>query len=217
MTSNVSVKRGPYARTARRRETVARAVLELVDEVGYEGVTTAQVSERAGISETTLLYHFPSKDHLLVAALARAEDLEAASRQAYASDAVLDARDIAAAAGHVDLNDRRFRLYLMLRGHAGTPGHPAADHFAQRTARQVDIFAQLIVHSQQAGKIIPGLDPRATARQVIAVWDGLTQLWISDPTFDVAMLMEDAIRRLTGQDLIDIQAILNRPVRETAR
>ena len=36
-----------------------------------QALTTAAVAQRAGMSERTMLYHLPTRDHLLVAALER--------------------------------------------------------------------------------------------------------------------------------------------------
>ncbi|NTW42822.1 MAG: TetR family transcriptional regulator, partial [Cellulomonadaceae bacterium] len=76
MTTAARKERGPYARTALRREQIARASLEIVVELGHENLTTAEVARRAGSSEATALYHFPSKDHLLVAALEHQDQLD---------------------------------------------------------------------------------------------------------------------------------------------
>src|SRR5262245_41863829 len=67
--------RGRYSRTAGRRLEIAQAVLDLVLDVGHARVTTAEVARRAGTSEATVLYHFPTKDHLLIAALDRDQEL----------------------------------------------------------------------------------------------------------------------------------------------
>ena len=72
-------KRGPYARTLVRRRHIAAVVLQLVDEIGPESLTTNQVAERSKTPETTLLYHFPSRDDLLVAALELADEQGAAA------------------------------------------------------------------------------------------------------------------------------------------
>jgi AcrR family transcriptional regulator len=207
MTSATTGKRGPYAPSKKRRETIAGAVLQLVDEFGHEGVTTALVAQRSGVGETTVLYHFPSKDHLLVAALQRSEDVQAEIAGAYLQDTVLDI-DALAHLATVNLDDHRNRLLMMLRGQAATPNHPAGEYFADRTARMVDVFSRLIAHSQQAGLAYPGLDPVVTARQVVAMWDGLNQMWMSDPTFDVAPVLVGAIHRLTGQSLMEIESVL---------
>lgn len=48
-------------------ETLIEAALDLFLERGYDATGTAQIAERAGVSEMTLFRHFPSKETLLVA------------------------------------------------------------------------------------------------------------------------------------------------------
>ncbi|WP_165759602.1 TetR/AcrR family transcriptional regulator [Rathayibacter oskolensis] len=207
MTTSAPTKRGPYASTQKRRATIIAAVVALVDELGHEGVTTALVSQRSGVSETTVLYHFPSKDHLLVAALAAIEEQAAAESHVDLDETVIDARSFR----HLpapEATDPRFRLMTAMKGWAASPDHPASEYFAGRNARMVEVFTRLVEHSQRTGLAHPAADPRVTALQVIAVWDGLSQLWVSDPSFDLGAAVEDAIRRLTGQNLMEIQKLL---------
>nr|PPQ55512.1 TetR family transcriptional regulator [Streptomyces sp. QL37] len=207
-----SQKRGPYQRSKERRERIALAVLELVDEFGHEGVTTALVAARSESREPTVLYHFPTKEHLLVAALDRVDDLEAdlsgISEGRFALD--LDAlRDVANAS--VTVHDRRLRLFVMLRGQAATPGHPAAEYFARRTERALTVWTGIITRSQRDGLAHPGLDPRDTARQVLALWDGLVLAHFSGQSFDCGQALVDGIRRLTGRNWVEALAEFNRP------
>lgn len=60
-------------------------MLDVVIEKGHGKVTTAEVAARASTSEATVLYDYPSKDHLLVAALELDRDLglEQAERDSY--------------------------------------------------------------------------------------------------------------------------------------
>ena len=67
-------RRGTYQRSRERREQITLAVLEIVDELGHDGVTTALVATRSDTPEATVLYHFPTKEHLLVGALERTDD-----------------------------------------------------------------------------------------------------------------------------------------------
>ncbi|MEH6380683.1 MAG: helix-turn-helix domain-containing protein [Dietzia cercidiphylli] len=53
-------------RSEQTRERLLRAALELMGDRGYDGVTTAAVAGRAGVSEMTLFRHFPTKAALLV-------------------------------------------------------------------------------------------------------------------------------------------------------
>jgi len=55
----------------RRSETqhkLCEAALDLLVEVGYERLTTAQIAQRAQVSKGALAHHYPSKDDMLVAA-----------------------------------------------------------------------------------------------------------------------------------------------------
>jgi AcrR family transcriptional regulator len=54
-------------RWERTHEALRRAALESFAEQGYSATGTAQVAERAGVSEMTLFRHFASKEALLLA------------------------------------------------------------------------------------------------------------------------------------------------------
>ncbi|MGH1523759.1 TetR/AcrR family transcriptional regulator [Leifsonia sp. L25] len=215
--SNTGAKRGPYARSRQRREDVANAVLELIDELGHEGVTTTLVAERSGISEATVLYHFPTKDHLLVAALQRADELTAAeSGVANVFSGTVDPdpdglehfEDMLAASRGIDTSPRA-RLLYMLRGQAATPGHPAAEYFEQRDAEAIGIFAKLIGARQEIGLVHPKVDPRDAATQFIAMWNGLGAMAYLHVDFDVNRLVLAGLRLLLGEQLMAARARLD--------
>jgi AcrR family transcriptional regulator len=55
---------------AARRERVIGAAVDLASDGGYEAVQMRDVASRADVALGTLYRYFPSKDHLLIAALA---------------------------------------------------------------------------------------------------------------------------------------------------
>jgi AcrR family transcriptional regulator len=55
------------------RERIVQAARELVVEHGYDGVSTGQVLERAGVSRGGLYHHFGGKDELMAAVLEAVE------------------------------------------------------------------------------------------------------------------------------------------------
>ncbi|MBK0422140.1 TetR/AcrR family transcriptional regulator [Leucobacter sp. CSA2] len=57
---------------------IIRAVLALLAERGYSGLSTAAVAKRAGVSTATLYRRWPSKRNLLLAAARQIADAEAA-------------------------------------------------------------------------------------------------------------------------------------------
>lgn len=62
---------GLSQRQGRQRERLFHATMSVALESGFGRVTMDAVAGRAGISKGGLLYHFPSKTHLIQALLAR--------------------------------------------------------------------------------------------------------------------------------------------------
>ena len=60
--------------TAHTTRRILRATCDSVAALGYAGTTLAIISEKVGVSRTALLYHFRSKDELMVAAIGRIFD-----------------------------------------------------------------------------------------------------------------------------------------------
>lgn len=191
-------KRGPYARTLVRRRLIANAVLDLVDEVGPEAVTTSHVAERSGIPEASVLYHFPTKDDLLVAACEQALEVSAELYRVDDVELRLDLDKFIEIYRPSSPADPRFRLGQIVRGLAAMPGTTAAEFFRRRTQRQVEIFTRLFEKRVSDGLARPDADAGLLARQVIALWEGLESVFANDAEVDTAYVLADAIRRLSG-------------------
>src|SRR5262245_29356863 len=61
-------RRTQEARSKAAREKLLRATLELLQERGYNGLTTKEVATRAGFSNGALMHHFSTKADLVIAA-----------------------------------------------------------------------------------------------------------------------------------------------------
>ena len=48
-----------------RQEQITRAALEVISSEGVQGLTTANIARRAGISEANLYRHFENKEAIL--------------------------------------------------------------------------------------------------------------------------------------------------------
>lgn len=203
VTSTKRGPRGPYAKTAQRRADIVAAALELVVDRGHRDVTTAEVAERAGVTEATVLYHFPSKDHLLVATLGRSE-ADDQQREAAAHtprvDLVWTAESVGRQAevnvGHAET----LRLFVRMAAEATEPSHPAHAWFVEHHRAAYSQFAETLRGLQESGQAHPDVDPNRFARQMVALWDGLQSQWLIDPSFDLAEEVVAAFRTLARED-----------------
>lgn len=169
-----------------RREVLACAAVVL-GERGFHGTSMAAVAQAAGLSQTGLLHHFPTKEALLTALLA---ERDRADREAIGEDtgppvgfAVLDRLRavVVANTGRSTL----VRLFTMVLGEADDPArggdHPGhrwlAEHHAQARA---DIITA-IVSGVAAGTVRADAPAETIARLTIAVMDGLQVQWLQDP------------------------------------
>lgn len=204
--------RGPGVKTPERRAAIARAALEVVTEVGHRALTTAAVAARAGISERAMLYHFPTRDHLLVAALEVSDadrEVDYVERHARSHGAQVEtlAEEFASQAMR---NDRVIRLMAALTAAATDPDHPAHPYFVEHHERAQSGLAHVVRAEQAAGLAHPELDPEETATQLLAMWLGLESLWLLRQDFDLAASLTSAFRRLTGRALMEQRALLDK-------
>jgi AcrR family transcriptional regulator len=95
------------------RARLLDATVELLVERGFAGTSTTLVSERAGVSRGAQLHHFPTKNDLVVAAVAHLTEVRGA--------------ELAAAAAAVPEGPQRTRAVLrMLGDHFSSPVFTAA-------------------------------------------------------------------------------------------
>ncbi len=85
MSTSATTRIPQEERTRAMRQRLLDATVELLVERGWSGTSTTLVSQRAGVSRGAQLHHFPTKDDLVLAAVAhlsevRAEELAEAAR-----------------------------------------------------------------------------------------------------------------------------------------
>lgn len=203
MSSATPARRGPYGKTRGRVETIATAAYELVAESGHRGLTMAEVARRCDLTEAQVLYHFPSRDHLLVAALRRSFALAEQRRVDAHVDEVVDPEEnLAASVTHGLSDPQMLRLFVSLSAEATDPEHPAHVWFREHHAGVAAAYADLLVRLQRRGWAHPDVDPQQFARQLAALWDGLQAQWLVDPAFDLAREVAAGMRVLARRDAV---------------
>lgn len=175
------------AARAMRARLVAAAVDQLADE-GLRGVTHRRVEQRAQVGQGLVKYHFGSLDGLIAAVVTHMAEIEIESVMRVSREqqvAALRSGEVpaevwraareawAAVSSRPGLVRARFELYL----HAGR--HPELQD-AIRTGRERFVEA--------TAASLPSADPKAAARMVLALVDGLLLHQLSAPEADVDAL-----------------------------
>jgi AcrR family transcriptional regulator len=179
-----------------RRDQIIDEAIRIVGERGYFGFTVQDLAQRCGVSNAGLLYHFRTKDQLLLCMLQEFERRETEALTPLAELAQQEMGRSQAAATLLDLlrtmvaraitHPEIGRLYLVLQSETLDPKHPAHDSFRRRETLTLGLFAKLIAPYVD--------DAHAAARQLLALMDGLSLQWVrSDQDFDMLAEWDRAV------------------------
>lgn len=176
--------RGPYGKTAARRQEIVDAAVEVFGTVGYNKGSLREVAELVGISQAGLLHHFPSKEELLAQVLHQRDVRDLAM--------FATARDHAPRGWEVwddmttlvRLNSERaalVRLFTSLAGEAVDPEHPGHPWLREHHRGAVDTLAQALRDAAEDGAAVAAVPAESLARQAVALMDGLQLQWLMRP------------------------------------
>lgn len=166
---------------AAQKQATRRRILDLaaqiIGEKGYYGFSLHDLAQRCGLTNGGLLYHFASKDSLLVAVLrdrdtknAEAIMAEFGHDKAVYEDLGVLIKTLHTIAMRASRQPELVRLFAMLQGEALSPEHPAYTFFEDRDAAlQAGFTAMVAPHVS---------DPQATACQLLAMLTGLEMIWL---------------------------------------
>lgn len=193
-------RRGPYAKTAARREAILDAALDVFGQQGYHAGSLREVAELVGLSEAGVLHHFASKAELLTAVLDR--------RDAMVEDAVPPAalgeerlHRMLEIARQNALHPGVIELFVRLGAEATAEDHPAHDFFVRRLDFTRTQFRKAFEDLAERELLLPGVNVDSAIVVSIAVWNGLQLQWLMDSSIDVPAELGRHFRRLTTAPL----------------
>lgn len=196
MANSNSVRRN--RRGEDRREQVLEIALDAFGAEGFRGATTADIATKVGLTEPGLLYHFPSKQQLLLSVLEEREAGIGKRLHERTVEAGLVGGLLDLAKRHED--DPRFiRLSLVLAAESINTDHPAHEWFVEHYRRAREQSARDIAHEQGAGRLPGDIDAQVAARLLLAILDGLELQHLLDPeSGDIAGPLEAFLALLRG-------------------
>lgn len=165
-----------------RRASILESATMLFAQEGYGDTSLRDIAARVGVSKSTLLHHYASKEDLLSAVLherdRQIESRESYTRRSRAADELRAmprgaAEDGRTAPGLIE-------LYAVLSCEALPADHPAHAYFEARFRIALDHFAALFRAAQEDGDLPAHRDPEFEAIWLVALWDGLQYQWLYD-------------------------------------
>jgi AcrR family transcriptional regulator len=170
---------------------------------GYRGATIGAIAARAGMSQSGLLHHFPSKELLLAAVVdARTADHREAYLAAKAEDAKFGFMSAMVGLMQRGARDRDLtRLFTVVIAEASSPDHPAHEWAAARYATTTDTVIEALREAQERQLLRPDFDPHSVAVTLLATMDGLQ---LRDTLTPHELRIDEAFAQLAGQVLEDL-------------
>ena len=184
-------KRGSYSVGRSTRTTIIRGATQLLSMRGYYGFSLRDLAEEIGVSHPTVMYHFPTKDALVLNVIEAFEEafgifdvevVAAETEDGTPGDPILEERGAKVStmnewiAAHLRLaaapdNQVMTDLDRVFTVESVNDSHPAHDHFSYR----VDAMLQLL---EKLAKEMPDYDPEnpVDTRRLVERWYGMVIL-----------------------------------------
>lgn len=149
---------------------------------GYGDTSLRDIAQAVGVSKSTLLHHYSSKELLLSAVLAERDGAIRMRNEAVRVDRAADAlRSIPHGARASALDEPGLiEVYAVLSCEAVPGAHPAHEYFTTRFSQAVDYFTELFRLASIDGDLPAHRDPEHEAIWLVALWDGLQYQWLYD-------------------------------------
>lgn len=173
--------------TARRRH-ILDTTISYISRLGFWGFTIRDVADAEGITEAGLLYHFPTKETLLIETVKYADQINQVAIAEHLGvtgvtgdvlgDGIAYHCDLGLKAilqGTAETNAERpelVRLYTVLEGESLSEDHPAHDYFITRETNVLKEYAFAAARDHVA-------DPERTATRALAAMEGLQLMWLT--------------------------------------
>lgn len=164
-------------RPSDRRQQVLDAALELFGATGSRGTSIAAIAERAGLTDAGVLYHFKTKQALLIAVLREIDRRTERELLSSTHTGIEMLRAVRGWGARMEANPEVQSLHVVLSAEQLHGTGEARAYFSTRLRALTDRYAAAFEDAARRGDLRPDLDPRAEASALIAHLDGIRLQW----------------------------------------
>jgi AcrR family transcriptional regulator len=172
--------RNSYAKGRAKREEILQIALDSLAAGNGGAATLADIAKAAGVTRSTLLYHFNSREELFAEVVRWRDEVD---MRRDPPEGLLPG--YVALAAHNANVPGLVHLFTTMSAEATTPDHAAHPYFEERYSSLIDRMTREISAAQAAGAIVADAEPAVLARVYVAVMDGLQVQWLYDPSTDM--------------------------------
>ncbi|WP_284747880.1 TetR/AcrR family transcriptional regulator [Amycolatopsis sp. RTGN1] len=181
--------RGPYAKGVSRRQEILEAALNLFAERGFEGASLTAIGEAVGVTREGMRHYFRSREELLLAVMAAADERAREFPVPSEDDTVLS-RIIASAEHNANVPGLIALYTTLVAGSVASGNARSRAIFTERFEDLRTEIAGAVEQGQARGEIRRDLPARAVASLIVAASDGLSMQWMLDPRVDIVEGMQ---------------------------
>jgi AcrR family transcriptional regulator len=186
--------RGQAQRGAATRAAVVDAALAVFATRGYRAGALAEIGARVGLSPAGILYHFGSKDALLVAVIAeRDRRASEAVARIVTGTGLATLRDVVGFAAVVERERGLAALHTVLQAESFEPDGPAHAYFLGRSRVLRRGVEATLRAARDAGEVAADVDCAAKAAEFVAFLEGAAVLWLLDAEVSLTALYDSYI------------------------
>ena len=162
-----------------RRAAVLDAARRLFSQQGFKGASLAAIAQEAGLTDAGLLYHFPTKNDLLLAVIAEGDhEQDQTLAQVRGERGLPLLRRMAEFGADLEADPILTALDVTLSAEHLQDGSDINAYFAERYQNFRAMLAKAFADAAHAGDLRPDLDPQMEAANMTAVLDGLRLQWL---------------------------------------
>ncbi len=177
-----------------RRYQILDAAEKVFARNGFAESRMEQIVEESQLSKGAIYWYFKSKDDIIAASLARMfeRSLHDVAEQIESDRPVVERIMTVARSATEQIRNARQLAGVELEAYAMAARNPSI----RRRARgyfdsYIDAFARLIADGIAKGELRP-VDPRKAAISGVALFEGLTLLWVVNPDLDFEEVLDHA-------------------------